>query len=201
MKKFISLLLVFVLAISITACDSSKNEGSYNPETLPLDIEELKANWKEGELIFANGNAVTLPCSIDEFVETSGLTVRNADLINKVLSPDETYTLNLVGSETNISIKCKNTTEEDLDYADSTVIGYTITNMQTGNRKIKFAGTLTAGVVRADVEKALEIPKNKTSEDVMYTYSSRNSKNKKVELRITFNSDDIVNSVAFKVDT
>lgn len=199
MKKIISLILVLVIALSITACDGSKNEGSYNPETLPLDVEELKANWKEGELIFANENVVTLPCNIDEIVEKSGLSVQNADLINKVLAPDETYTIHLVGNETYISVKCQNTTEEDVDYTDSTVIGYTITNMQTGNRKIKFVGTLTAGVARVDVEKALEIPEGKTNEDVMYTYSGRNSKNKKIELRITFNSDDIVNSVAYEV--
>lgn len=197
MKKIISLLLVLVIAISITACNNSNDN---NGETLRLDVKELKKTWQEGELVFANKESVTLPCSIDEIVEKSGLSVQNADLINKVLLPNESYTVNLVGDETYISIKCKNTTKEDLNYADSTVIGYTITNMKTGNRAIKFAGTLTAGVVRDDVEKALKLPENTTNEDVMYTYKGKNSANKDVELRVTFNSDDIVNSVAFKVD-
>lgn len=199
MKKIISVILVLLIVLSVTACDSGKSE--YNPETLPLDVEELKANWKEGELIFANEKSVKLPCGVKELVETSELEVYNSKNITVLtLKPDETKTFYLTNDSTRIEITCKNTKEEDVGIMDSTVVKYSFTNLKPGNRKIKFAGTLTAGVTRADVEKALEIPKNATSEDSIYTYSGRNSVNKRVELTIGFNSDNIVSSVTFEVN-
>ena len=200
MKKIISLLLVFVIAFSITACNSSKKgeENNFNA-TLPLDVEELKANWKSGELVFENKNVIKIPCAVEE-LEKSGLKISNGDYATKVLKPDETYSIHLVGENIYISLKCKNTTDADVECSKATVYQYNLSNGETGNRTIKFAGTLTPGVVRADLEKALGLPEGKTSEDVMYIYTGRNTKNKKVTLRVTFNSIDIVNSVAFEVN-
>lgn len=203
MKKIIALLLVLVIAFSITACDGSDNKGENTykyGETLPLDVEELKANWKDGELVFANKKSIKLPCKAEEFVSASDLKVNGGEsVVLLTLAPDETKSLYLVDDGTSIEITCKNTTDEDINIMEATVVEYYFTNVKPGNRKIKFVGTLTAGVTRADVEKALELPKNATSEDVLYFYKGRNSANKKVELRVSFNSDNVVNSVAFKV--
>lgn len=199
-EKIISLVLVLVLALSITACDGSGTKGN-STETPTLNAEELKENWKDGELIFANNNGVKIPCTANDVVEASELEVYNSKNITVLtLAPNESKTIYLVNDETRIEITCKNITDENLNIMDATVVKYNFTNIKLGNRKIKFAGSLTPGVTRADVESVLEIPKDATSEDSLYFYSGRNSNNKKVEFRIGFNSDNIVSSVSFEVN-
>ena len=197
MKKIISILLVLLVAVSVTAC-SSKNDN--NPETLPLDVEQLKENWKIGELVFANEKSVELPCTVTEMVNASELGIYNEKNIKVLtLKSGESKTIYLTNDSTRLEITCKNKGKEDVNIMDSTVIGYNLTNVSSGNRKIKFAGTLTPGVTRADVEKALELPENAKNTDTLYYYNGKNEKNKNVELIVSFNSDNIVNSVSFSV--
>lgn len=197
MKKIISILLVLLIAVSVTAC-SSKNDK--NPETLPLDVEQLKENWQIGELVFANEKSVELPCTVTEMVNASELGIYNEKNIKVLtLKSGESKTIYLTNDSTRLEITCKNKGKEDVNIMDSTVIGYNLTNVSSGNRKIKFAGTLTPGVTRADVEKALELPENAKNTDTLYYYNGKNEKNKNVELIVSFNSDNIVNSVSFSV--
>lgn len=204
MKKFISLVLVAVLVLSFAACNKDSKDDSTTttePSTLELNIEELKYNWTDGILTFANGKQITVPCTISQFVEASGLEIQNGDIIaNLSLEPDESKDIYLVSDDTYIGIECENLTTENVNIMDATIVEYIFNNTKEGNRNIKFANTLTVGVGRADVEEALGIPKGATAEDVLYIYSGRNNKRDKVELRITFNSDNIVNSVAFEID-
>ena len=50
-----------------------------------------------------------------------------------------------------------------------------------------------------DSFQVVEIPENRTSEDVLYIYEGRNSKNKKVNLNVAFNNDGVVNSVSYEI--
>lgn len=211
MKKIISLILVAVLAVSFASCnnsdsdtdskESTSNTSAPEQSTLELNVKELKSNWKDGVLTFANGNQVTLPCTLKQLVEASGLEVQNANIIGDVIiEPDDSEDFYLVGDDTYIHIECENRTREHLNYMDTTVVEYSFNNTKSGNQNIKFANTLTVGVGRADVEEALGIPKGSTSKSVYYSYKGRNSNREKVELRINFNSDNIVNSVAFEID-
>lgn len=204
MKKFISLILVAVLVFSFAACNNDSKDDTTTttePSTLELNIEELKYNWTDGVLTFENGKQVTVPNTVSQFLESSELVFGNADLMsNVVLKPGESKTVYFSGADMYVNIKCKNLTDEDAKLIDTTIIEYSFNNTQKGNQKIKFANTLTVGVGRADVEEALGIPKGATEEDNLYVYSGRNKKREKVELRIAFNSNNIVNSVAFKID-
>ena len=58
-----------------------------------------------------------------------------------------------------------------------------------GNRQIKFAGTLTPGATREAVEDALGRPKGQKKDDTLYYYNGENSKDRKVKLIVSFNSD------------
>lgn len=204
MKKFISLVLAAVLVFSFSACNNDSEDDSSTttePTTLELNIEELKYNWTEGVLTFVNGNQITVPSTVNQFLETSELVFGNADLMaNVVLKPGESKNVYFSGTDIYVNIKCKNLTDEDAKLIDTTIIEYSFNNTQKGNKNIKFANTLTVGASRADVEEALGIPDGAAAEDVLYVYSGRNNKREKIELRITFNSDNIVNSVAFKID-
>ncbi len=209
MKKIISLILAAVFALSFASCnksdtdskESTSNNPAYEPSTLELNADELKSNWKDGVLTFANGKQVTLPCTLKQLIEASGLEVQNANLIGDVIiEPDESEDFYLVDDDTYMHIECENRTKEHLNYMDTTVVEYSFNNTKSGNQNIKFANTLTVGVGRADVEEALGIPKGATSNSVYYSYKGRNGKREKVELRINFNSDNIVNSVAFEID-
>lgn len=165
-----------------------------------IDVEQLKENWQIGELVFANEKSVELPCTVTEMVNASELGIYNEKNIKVLtLKSGESKTIYLTNDSTRLEITCKNKGKEDVNIMDSTVIGYNLTNVSSGNRKIKFAGTLTPGVTRADVEKALELPENAKNTDTLYYYNDKNEKNKNVELIVSFNSDNIVNSVSFSV--
>lgn len=198
MKKVIALLLVLIIAFSITACDGVGNNNTTEPPT--INNEELKENWKAGEVVFANNKTATVPCSVKELKEKSELEIYNSNnIINITLKPDETKTIYLVNENTRIEIKCKNTTDADVNIMDSTVVKYNFNGVKAGNRKVKFEGGLTIGVSQTDVETALGIPEGDTTEDGVYIYKGRN-KNKKVELRVAFNSSNVVTSVVYEVD-
>ncbi len=198
MKKIIALLLVLVIAFSITACDGSGN-GTTEPPT--INNEELKENWKAGEVVFANGKTATIPCTVKDLKETSELEVYNsANIVGITLKPDEFQTIYLVNDNTRVEIKCKNTTDSDVNIMDSTVVEYSFNSVKPGNRKIKFAGGLTTGVTQADVETALGIPEGDTTEHGVYIYKGRNKSNKKIELRVAFNSSSVVTSVVYEVN-
>ncbi len=205
MKKIISLILVAVLLFAFTACNNSKPDekttATTEQSTVKLDIEQLKYNWTDGVLTFANGKQITLPCTVSQFVEASGLQIQNFDIVNNNgLDPDVSKDIYLVNKDTYICVECENFTTENISIMDATVIEYSFNNTRSGNRNVNFANTLTMGVGRADVEEALGIPKGANEENVFYSYKGRNDKGDKVELRVNFNSDDIVNSVAFEID-
>lgn len=197
MKKVISIILIAVMLISFAACNKKPTSQG---ETLPLDIEALKADWKKGTLVFPGDKTVNLPCTLSEFVENSGVKInKEKDFEGKMLAPDESMTFYVSVEGASIKITVKNITKESISYMDANVSKYSYNNSNEANREIKFASTLSPGVSRSDVEKALEIPENRTSEDVLYIYEGRNTKNKKVELIVAFNSDDVVNSVSYEI--
>ncbi len=197
MKKIISIILVAVMLLSFAACGKEKTPPV---ETLPLDTEALKADWKNGTLVFPGDKTATFPCTLNEFIKNSGATINNDKAYDgKMLESEESLSFYVSAEGANFKITVKNTTDEAVSYLDAYVSKYSYNNTNEANRQIKFAGTLSPGVARSDVEKALEIPENRTSEDVLYIYEGRNAKNKKVNLNIAFNSDGVVNSVSYEI--
>lgn len=196
MKKVIALLLVAVMVLSFAACNKDKDEG---PTAAPIDKEELKQGWQEGVITFANGKSVTLPCTIAEIVEASELSIPSLDTMkNTTLEPGAKKSLNLVNADTLISLKCENTTKEAIKVEEATVIGYTINRTKEGNAKVKFANTLTVNAGKADVEEVLGV--DETAEKKGFSkYQGTNAKKEKVEMRVTYDSNNLVNSVAFEI--
>lgn len=68
-----------------------------------------------------------------------------------------------------------------------------------GYRAITVAAGLTVGVTRAQVEEALGISGGQTNEDRLYIYKEKVSDEQTIRLAVSFNSDDIVNSISYKV--
>lgn len=200
MKRFISITLALVMLLSFAACNEDA-DSSIPQETVSLNIEALKDEWQFGKLEFPNGKSVTIPCKVSEFIEQSGLSIGNEKALgDKTLSPKETVTLYIVGDGMSFKATARNTgLEPDMPYKDAKVVEYNFNNTNEMNRQIKFAGTLTPGVTRKAVEKALGVPKGQKSEDTLYYYTDKNEAGKKVRLIISFNSDDIVNSVAYEI--
>ena len=197
MKKLISILLVVVMLLSFAACGKEKTPPV---ETLTLDTETLKADWKKGTLVFVGDKTVKIPCTLNEFITNSGATINNNKAYDgKMLEPDESLSFYISVEGASMKLTVKNTKDEAVSYLDAFVSGYSYNNTNEVNRQIKFAGTLSPGVSRSDVEKALGIPEGKTSEDVLYVYQGRNDKNRKVELSIAFNAYGVVNSVSYEI--
>lgn len=197
MKKLISIILVAVMLLSFAACGEKKTDPV---ETLPLDTEALKADWKNGTLVFPGDKTVTFPCTLNEFLKQSGATVNSPKSFEgKMLEFEESLSFYVSAEGANIKITVKNTQKEAVSYLDANVSQYSYNNTNEANRQIKFAGTLSPGVSREAVEKALEIPEGRTSEDVLYSYEGRNNKNKKVKLNVAFNSYGVVNSVSYEI--
>ena len=117
---------------------------------------------------------------------------------NTTLEPGAKKSLNLVNADTLISLKCENTTKEAIKVEEATVIGYTINRTKEGNAKVKFANTLTVNADKADVEEVLGV--DETAEQKGFSkYQGTNAKKEKVEMRVTYDSDNLVNSVAFEI--
>ncbi len=200
MKKFLAILLVALMVFSFAACDKDKDDVSNKPSEAPVNKEELKKGWQEGALTFANGNEISLPCSIDEIIQVSGLSVPSLETMKDTeLKPGQKKTVYLTGADdVSISIKCENTTNEPIKVPQATVVGYTFNRTKAGNIKIKFANTLTVNAKKADVEEVLGVDE-KATEKRFSEYKGTNGKNQDVEMRVTYDSNDLVNSVAFEI--
>lgn len=206
MKKFTAVLLALVLVLfSFAACNKeddsnpSTDYGDYEPVE-KFDEEKLKETWSIGEITFANENKVTLPCTVREFIEKSGMHLADESIYaNQQMQPGKTFALQLLSENTQIKIDCKNLGTSDVSYLDATVVGFNFFNSVAGNRQITVAAGLTVGITRAEVEDALGIPEGKTSEDSMYTYKEKVSDEQTIRLSISFNSSGIVNSITYKV--
>lgn len=209
MKKFIAILLVLVIGLfAFTACNKDDDDtkeptfdyGEYEPVE-DFDNEQLKETWMLGEITFANKNKITLPCTIDEFIDASGLKFANEEAFaNKQFKPGESFNGTFVGDGAQIKLDCKNLGDADCGHLDTTVVGFNFYNSAKGNRAITVAAGLTVGVKRTDVENALGIPEGKTAEDRLYTYKSKLSNGQRIRLNVSFNSDGIVNSISYDLD-
>ena len=203
MKKIITILLALVISLlAFSACskdDNTSNEdyGDYKPVE-KFDGDKLKETWSTGEITFANKNKISLPCTIKEFLDASGL--RNANeknFIDKVYKPGEKITIPLSGEETQIKIDCENLDTVNCGYDDITVVGFSYFNSVNGNRAITVAAGLTVGVSREEVEDALGIPEGKTSEDRLYTYTVKVEEKDAIRMSVSFNSSNFVNSISY----
>ena len=200
MKKIFACVLALLMLVSFCACESNEEPQGTTIKPVELDEELLRSDWKDGIIYFENGGTVDLPCTMDEIVETSGLKITDIEgAKRKVLQPGETVNFNLAGEGVQMRLTFKNKTEEPLTADQATIVGYSYTNVNKNNVGIKFAKTLTVNVRRTDIEEALGLPDGATSEDVSYTYVGRDSEKKRVELRVNFNTSDLVNSVYFYV--
>lgn len=206
MKKIIALLLVLVIALfSFAACSKDKpkedeTQNNYKPME-EFNEDKLKETWTAGEITFPNGNKITIPCTVGEFIEKSGLKTNAASQYeNKSFKAGETFSLTLVGDNVQVKISCKNTGSADVKYLDATVVSFNFFNGTVGNRQITVAAGLTVGITRAEVESALGIPEGKTTEDRMYTYKAEIGDKQKIRLNVSFNSEDTVNSISYKLD-
>ena len=206
MKKFIAILLVLVIGLFVfTACnkDDDNSGGDYdNYEPVEkFDGDKLKETWTTGEITFANKNKITLPCTIDEFLEVSELRIPDESVYeNKQLKSGESLNITLVGEETQLKVSCENLGNAECGYRDATVVGFSFFNSANGNRAITVAAGLTVGITRAEVEEALGIPEGKTSEDRLYTYKVEVEEKDAIKMSVSFNSSDIVNSISYNLD-
>ena len=198
MKKVIAILMVSVMLFSFAACNKDKPEEN-KPINPPINKEELKQGWQEGVLTFANGNSITLPCSVTEIMNASGLSIpvlkQNAET---TLAAGRQKSFNLVDSDTSISIKCQNNGKEDIKLEDAMVVGYSFNRTKAGNNKVFFANTLTVNAMKTEVEEVLGIDEE-AEQKGFSKYQGENSKGKKVEMRVSYDSDNYVNSVAFEI--
>ena len=206
MKKFIAILLVLVISLfSFAACNKDETkkpetQNNYKPME-EFNEEELKETWTAGEITFPNGNNIKLPYTVGDFIEKSGLKFTNTSQYeNKLIKVGEKFSLTLVGKDIQVKISCENKGEEDANYLDTTVTGFSFFYGMQGNRQITVAAGLTVGVSRASVESALGIPEGKTTEDRLYTYKGELSNKQKIRLNVSFNSDDMVNSISYELD-
>ena len=206
MKKIIAILLVLVIALfSFAACNKDETkehetQNNYKPME-EFNEEKLKETWTAGEITFPNGNKITIPCTVGDFIEKSGLKSNNTSQYeNNLIKVGGTFSLMLVGEDIQVKISCENRGEEDANYLDTTVTGFNFFYGKQGNRQITVAAGLTVGVSRASVESALGIPEGKTTEDTLYTYKAELSNKQKIRLNVSFNSDDMVNSISYKLD-
>lgn len=203
MKKIIAVLLVLAIALfALSACNkddvaSNEDYGDYQPVE-KFDGDKLKENWTTGEITFGNKNKIKLPCTIDEFLQASGLKIANEQAFaNKQYKPGESFSIPLSGQDTQLKIDCKNLGTAECGYKDATVVGFNYFNSANGNRAITVAAGLTVGVSRADVEEALGIPEGKTSEDRLYTYTVKVEEKDAIRMSVSFNSSGIVNSISY----
>ncbi len=207
MKKIVAIVLALVIGLfAFTACNKEKDSnsplndyGDYEPVE-KFDEDKLKETWSIGEITFANNNKITLPCSVKEFIEKSGLTVGNKNYYEGiVVQPGKTFSIQLEDIDMQVKIECKNLETDNIGYLDGTVVGFSFFNSKAGNRQITVAAGLTVGVTRAEVESALGIPEGNTQEDRMYIYKNKISDTQTIRLNISFNSDNMVNSIIYNV--
>ena len=199
MKRFISIMLALTMLLSFAACGEKEGPAELK-ETVPMDVEQLKTEWKNGALVI-NDKEVKIPCKLSEFVEKTGLKLGNESTnTKKILKSDETLTFNVVGPEISFKITVKNVGRLEVDYKDASVVKCVFNNTTEGNRQIKFAGTLSPGAAREDVQKALGIPNGQSKDDTLYRYREKDeATGRVVELIVSFNSYDVANSVSYEI--
>ena len=199
MKRFIAVALSFTMLLSFAACGEKEGPAELK-ETVSMDTDTLKNEWKNGALVI-NDKEVKLPCKLSEFVEKTGLKLGNEDVnTKKVLKSDETVSFTVVGPEISFKITVKNVGRLEVDYQDASVVKCVFNNTTEGNRQIKFAGTLSPGAARADVHKALGVPKGYSKTDSMYRYREKDeATGRVVELIVSLNSYDVANSVSYEI--
>ena len=206
MKKIIAIMLALILGLlCFTACnkDDADNSGEkgledYEPAE-KFDEEKLKENWSIGEITFANGNKLTLPCTVREFMEVSESKLNNPQAYEtKKYQPDEAYSIALITDDTEVTINCTNHTGDYAGYAEATVTGFDFYKSTNGNRQITVGGGLTIGVSRSEVESALGIPEGKTSEDRVYTYKAEAENGQVIRMTVSFSSNT-VNAIVYKI--
>lgn len=153
MKKIIAILLVLVISLfSFAACNkdgqSNDEQNTYKPVE-EFNEDKLKETWTAGEITFPNGNKITIPCTVGEFIETSGLKTGAASVFeNKTIQPNETFSLTLVNENVQVKISCQNKEKDGANYLDTTVTSFNFFYGQQGNRQITVAAGLTVGVSR-----------------------------------------------------
>ncbi len=215
MKKIIAILMALSIIFCFTACNNTST--GYLDEAVELDINLLKENWDKGEILFATGESVSLPCSLKSFQDASTLFIYDGEeYIDYVLSPLENFDHHLSDRDTHILVTYSNLFEKrEIHLPDSIITSVTVEDIKEGNRQVKVAGTLTPGVSRADVESALGIPDGAKSGDEVYTYVNDNYineamakdsvtgkdiafKSEKLVLAVTFNDEDVVSKVQYK---
>lgn len=200
MKKIFACVLTLLMLLSFCACDTDGDKEPSTIKPVEMDEEQLRAEWKYGVLTFGNGGTVELPCTMDEIVKSSGLKITDPERIKAtVLKPEESADFYLAGDNIQMTLTFRNKTEEPLTADKATVVSYNYTNVNKNNETIKFAKNLTVNARRTDVEDALGLPDDAKSGDVSYTYVSRDENKRRVELRVNFNSSDLVNSVSFHI--
>ena len=206
MKKIIAILLVLVIALFSFAACNKKDSNDPNADNPYKPVEEfnedkLKETWSQGEITFPNGNKLTIPCTVGEFIEKSGMKTGAASQYeNKAIKAKEKINLILNGGDAQVKITCQNKGEDDANYLDITVTEFNFFYGKQGNRQITVAAGLTVGVTREEVESALGIPEGKSSEDTLYTYKNELDNGQKITLIVSFNSSDVVNSISYKLD-
>ncbi len=197
MKKIIAVLLVAVMLLSFASC---KKEETPEPVTgVPFDKETLAISWQDGALLFPNDVVVYMPSNVKDIMTKSGFTIPSLnDMKDRTLAPGEEKDLRLVNGAVSLTITCKNTAKEDADILQCSVVGYNIRKSDDPNHMIRFAGTLTIDAERAAVEEVIGIDPDSEENGVQY-YKTKNSRNRNVEIRIKYNSDNLINSIAFEI--
>ncbi len=187
------------MLFSFAACNKDKSDDSTTPTNAPVNKEELKQGWQEGVLTFANGNTVTLPCTVKDIMNASGLSItalkQNPET---TLAAGVKKSFNLVNTDTTISIKCENSGKEDIKLEEAMVVGYSFNRTKAGNNKVLFANSLTVSAKKTDVEEVLGVDES-AAQKGFSTYQGTNSKKDKVEMRVSYDSNNLVNSVAFEI--
>ena len=119
MKKIIAILLVIVIVLFSFAACNKKDSNDPNADNPYKPVEEfnedkLKETWSQGEITFPNGNKLTIPCTVGEFIEKSGMKTGAASLYeNKAIKAKEKINLILNGDDAQVKITCQNKGEDD----------------------------------------------------------------------------------------
>ena len=202
MKKLVALLLIVIMIFSFASCKNDE-DSTETITGVSFDKEVLEANWQDGSLTFENGNTITLPCNLSEFINASGLTLQNADkLLNEKLASGETKKLRLFkGTETEVSITCENSNKEEILLTNAKVVKFSFkrggSDTLPGNKLIKFAGALTVNASRVEVEEVLG--EGKEGSRGIVTYEGKNSSNKKIQMKITYGENNLISNVSYEL--
>lgn len=202
MKKVVALLLIVAMVFAFASC--KKDEKVEETTTgVPFDKEVLAENWQEGSITFENGNTVTLPCDLKSFINASGLTLQNADdWQTKKVAAGKSETVRLYkGTDTEINVTCENPSKEDVSITNTKVVKFSFkrggSDTLPGNKKIKFAGTLTVNASRVEVEEVLG--EGSVGNRGIVTYEDTNSANRKFKLKITYGDNNLISNVSYEL--